>query len=197
MISWSGIGEIQPANCQMTTADVTATAMIRNNAVWIHGLIKHCLHGWTDKFGHFYACVHEMTGQGPPAPRKHVNNFWRDLFRDAGKTTRLGAMNTERITIPQSKLQKYCHGQLCQVLRMFICGFSSTIALTKAKLDPQCQLGMLGTMPTQSKIFPNLNRKESMQNIDKIILYAISLRTVMILITRLGSNTVICQSQLC
>ena len=128
MISWSGIGEIQPANCQMTAADVAAIAMIRNNSVWIHGLIKHCLRSWTDKLGHFYACVREMTGQEPPAPRKHVNNFRCDLFRDAGKTTRSGAMNTERITIPRSKLRKYCHGQLCQVSRMFIRGFSCTIA---------------------------------------------------------------------
>ena len=86
MISRSGIGEIQPANCQMTAADVAAIAMIRkhNNAVWIHGLIKHCLRSWTDKFGHFYACIREMTGQGPSAPRKHVNNFRCDLFRNAG-----------------------------------------------------------------------------------------------------------------
>ena len=48
--------------------------------------------------------------------------------------------------------------------------------------------------PTQTKIFLNLNRKESMQNIDILIFYAISLRTVMILLTRLGANTVICQS---
>ena len=97
MISQSGIGEIQPANCQMTAADVAAIAMIRkhNKAVWIHGLIKHCLRSWMDKFGHFYACVREMTGQGPPTPRKHVNNFRCDLFRDAGKTKRSGAMNTE------------------------------------------------------------------------------------------------------
>ena len=88
MISQSGIGEIQPANCQMTAADVAAITMIRNNVVWIHGLIKHCLRSWTDKFGHFYACVREMTDQGPPAPRKHVNNFRCDLFRDTGKTTR-------------------------------------------------------------------------------------------------------------
>ena len=40
MISRSGICEIHPANCQMTAADVAAIAMIRNNAVWIHGLIK-------------------------------------------------------------------------------------------------------------------------------------------------------------
>ena len=85
MISRSEIGEIQPANYQMTAADVAAIAMIRNNAVWIHRLIKHCLWSWTDKFGHFYACVREMTGQGPPAPRKHVNNFQCDLFHDAGK----------------------------------------------------------------------------------------------------------------
>ena len=105
MISRSWIGEIQPANCQMTAAYMAAIAMIRNNAVWIHGLIKHCLQSWTDKFGYFSACVREMTGQGPPAPRKHVNNFRCDLFRDAGKTTRSGAMNTERITIPRSKLR--------------------------------------------------------------------------------------------
>ena len=47
MIGRSGIGEIQPANCQMTAADVAAIVMIRNNAVWIHGLIKHCLQSWT------------------------------------------------------------------------------------------------------------------------------------------------------
>ena len=141
---WSAEVESAKSNhqqtCQMTAADVAAIAMIRkhNNAVWIHGLIKHCIRSWTDKFGHFYACVREMTGQGPPAPRKHVNNFRCDLFHDAGKTTRSGAMNTERITIPRSKLRKYCHGQLCQVSRMFIRGFSCTIAQTKAKLDPQC-----------------------------------------------------------
>ena len=140
MISRSGIGEIQPANCQMTAADVAAIAMIRNNVVWIHGLRKYYLRSWTEKFGHFYACVREMTGQGPPAPRKHVNNFRCDLLRDAGKTMRSGAMNTKRITISRSKLWKYCHGQLCQVSRMFIHGFSSTIASTKAKLDPQCQI---------------------------------------------------------
>ena len=108
MISRSGISESKPANCQMTAADVAVIAMIRkhNNAVWIHRLIKHCLRSWTDKFGHFYACVREMTGQRPPAPRKHANNFRCDLFRDAGKTTRSGAMNTERITTPWSKLWK-------------------------------------------------------------------------------------------
>ena len=85
MISRSGIGEIQPANCQMTAAYVAAIAMIRNNAVWIHGLRKYYLRSWMDKFGHFYACVRKMTGQGPPAPREHVNNFRCDLLRDAGK----------------------------------------------------------------------------------------------------------------
>ena len=73
-------------------------------------------------------CVHEMTGQGPPAQRKHVNNFRCDLFHDAGKTTWSGAMNTDRITIPRSKLWKYCHGQLGQVSRMSICVFSCTVA---------------------------------------------------------------------
>ena len=91
MISQSGIGEIQPANCHMTAADVAAIAMIRNKAVWIHGLRKYYLRSWTDKFGHFYACVHEMTGQGPPAPRKHVNNFRCDLLRDAGKNNTVGS----------------------------------------------------------------------------------------------------------
>ena len=42
---------------------------------------------------------------------KHVNNLGCDLCRDAGKTTRSGAMNTDRIMIPWSKLRKYCHGQ--------------------------------------------------------------------------------------
>ena len=97
MISRSGIDEIHAGNCQMTAADVAAITMITNNAVWIHGLIKHCLRSWTDKFGHFYACVREMTGQGPAVPRKHVNNFQCDSFRDAGKTMRSGAMNTYRI----------------------------------------------------------------------------------------------------
>ena len=41
------------------------------------------------------------------------------------------------------------------------------------------------------------NRKESMQNIDLKIPETISLRVVTILITRLGSNTVIYQSRLC
>ena len=93
MISRSGIGEIQPANCQMTAADMAAIPMIRNNAVWIHGLRKYYLRSWTGKFGHFYACIWEITGQGLSAPRKHVNNFRCDLLRDAGKTTQSGAMN--------------------------------------------------------------------------------------------------------
>ena len=50
---------------QMTPADVAAIAMIRNNAVWIHGLIKHCLRSWTDKFGHFYACVRKKAKGRP------------------------------------------------------------------------------------------------------------------------------------
>ena len=66
MISRNGIGEIHPANLQMTAADVAAIAMIKNNAMWIHGLIKHCLRSWTGKFGHFYACVREMTAKGRP-----------------------------------------------------------------------------------------------------------------------------------
>ena len=102
MISWSRIGKILSANCQMTAADLAAIAVIRNNAVWIHGLIKHCPRSWTDKFGHFYAWFCEMTGQGTPVPRKHVNNFRCDLFRDAGKTTWSWAMNTYRVTIPRS-----------------------------------------------------------------------------------------------
>ena len=136
-----GISKIHPANCQLTAPDVAAIAMIRNDAVWTHGLIKHCLRSWTaarTNFSHFYACVREMTV--PPAPRKHVNNFRCGLFRDACKITRLGAMNTDRIMIPRSKLRKYCHGQLRQLSRMSIRGFSCKIAETKAKLDPRCQI---------------------------------------------------------
>ena len=48
--------------------------------------------------------------------------------RDACKTAWLGATNTERIMIPRSKLRKYCHGQLRQLSRMSIRGFSCTIA---------------------------------------------------------------------
>ena len=65
---------MQPANCQMTAADVAAIAMIRNNAVWIHGLRKYYLRSWTDKFGHFYACVREMTGQDRVVRRREE---WR------------------------------------------------------------------------------------------------------------------------
>ena len=101
---WSAEVESAKSSQQMTAADVAAIVMIRNNAVWIDGLIKHFLRSWTDKFGHFYACVREMTGQGPPAPRKHVNNFRCDLLH--------------------AKLRKDCHGQLCQISRMFIRGFS-------------------------------------------------------------------------
>ena len=72
-----GIGEIHPANCQLTAADAAAIAMIRNNAVWIHGLIKTLpskLNNWTDKYRHFYACVREMTVQcnGRP-PRENIS----------------------------------------------------------------------------------------------------------------------------
>ena len=104
-----GIGEIHPANCELTAADVAAIAMIRNNARGLDPRVNKTLpsklHSCTDKFRHFYACVRGMTV--PPAPRKHVNNFRCDLFRDACKTTRSGAMNTDRIMIPRSY---YCNG---------------------------------------------------------------------------------------
>ena len=105
MISGSGIGEIHPADCQMTAVDVVvvttnvaAIAMIGNNAVWIHRLIKHCLQSWTDKFGS------RLRNDRPRTTRlrKHVNNFRCDLFRDAGKTMRSGAMSTVRITSNQN-----------------------------------------------------------------------------------------------
>ena len=66
MISRSGNGEIHPANCQMTAADVAAITMIRNNVVWIHGLIKHRLRSWTDKFGFFYTCIRERQAKDRP-----------------------------------------------------------------------------------------------------------------------------------
>ena len=109
MVSRIGFDEIHPASLSTDSCRRGCYWMIRNNVVWIHGLIQHCLRIWKDKYGHFYACVCEMTGQGPPAPRKHVNNFRCDLFHDAGKTMRSGAMNTDRITTPWSKLWKYCH----------------------------------------------------------------------------------------
>ena len=108
MISRSGIGKIHPcpAHCQMTAADVVAVAMIRNNAVWIHGLIKHCLRNRMDKSRHFHTRVRKMTGQGPPAPRKHVNNFRCDLFRDAGKNNAVGNHEYRQDKDPAIKTSK-------------------------------------------------------------------------------------------
>ena len=135
-----GISEIHPANCQLTAPDVAAIAMIRN-AVWIHGLIKHCLRSWTAARTNFAISTLVFAKWQSRPPRENiVNNFRCGLFRDACKTTRSGAMNTDRIMIPRSKLRKYCHGQLRQLSRMSIRGFSCTIAETKAKLDPRCQI---------------------------------------------------------
>ena len=146
--------------CQLTAADVTAIAMIRNNAVWIHGLIKHCLRSWTDKYGHFYACVREMTGQGPPALIKHVNNFWCDLFCDAGKTTRSGAMNTDKITIPQSKLPKILSWTVVPTFAnvhwwLFMHGHVNQGEVVSTMSNFQ-NGGCLGTMQTLAR-FTNLN----------------------------------------
>ena len=176
--------------------------MIRNNVVWIHWLIKHCFRSWTDKFGDFYTFVHEMTGQGPPAKRKHVNNFRCDLFCNAGKTAQPWAMNTDGILIARSKLRKYCHEKLCQLFvnvhsllfmhdRINQGEVGSTVSNFQngRHLEP---CGCQRVSPTQL-----LNHKESMQIIDKIIPCVLSLCAVMLLITWLGSNTVICQSRLC
>ena len=120
-----------------------------------------------------------MTGQGPPTPRKHVNNYWCDLFRDAGKITRSGAMNTERITIPHLKFRKYCHGHVVPSFanvhswlfmhdRVNHSEVGSTVYnFQNGGCWEPC--GRYRVSPTQSKIFLNLNRKESMQNIDILI----------------------------
>ena len=120
-----------------------------------------------------------MTGQGPPAPRKHVNNFRCDLFRDAGKTTRSGAMNTERITIPRSKLRKILSWSVVPSfanvhswLFMHDCVNQSEVGSTVynfqngGRWEP---CGCYRISPTQIRILLNLNRKESMQNIDILI----------------------------
>ena len=127
--------------CQLTAADVAAIAMIRNNAVWIQGLIKHCLRSWTAARTNFAISTLVFAKWQSHPPRENMSTTSRcDLFRDACKTTRSGEMNTDRMIIPRSKLRKYCHGQLRQLSRMSIRGFSCTIAQTKAKLDPRCQI---------------------------------------------------------
>ena len=119
-----------------------------------------------------------LRNDRPRASRseKHVNYFRWDLFRDAGKTTRSWTMNADRITIPRSKLRKYCHGQLGQLSRMSFRDFSCTITLTRTKLDPQCQTFKMADAGNHAdasafhqpelKYFQLLNGKESMQNID-------------------------------
>ena len=124
-----GISEIHPANCQLTAADVAAIAMIRNNAVWIHGLIKQCLRSWTAARTNFAISTLVFAKWQSRPPRENMSTTSRcDLYRNACKTTRSGAMNTDGIMIPRSKLRKYCHGQLRQLSRMSIRGFSCTIA---------------------------------------------------------------------
>ena len=110
----------------MKAADVAAIAMIRNNGVWIHRLIKTLsskLNGQHWPFLRLRSRNDRPKAARPGAcPEKTCQhlNFRCDLIRDAAKTTRLGAMNTDRIMIPRSKLRKYCHGQLCQLSRMSI-----------------------------------------------------------------------------
>ena len=136
-----GISEIHPAICQLTAPDVAAIAMIRNNAVWIHGLIKHCLRSWTAARTNFAISTLVFAKWQSRPPRENMSTT-SDVACSTMhvKQRDREPWNTDRIMIPRSKLRKYCHGQLRQLSRMSIRGFSCTIAETKAKLDPRCQI---------------------------------------------------------
>ena len=112
MISRSGIGEIDPANCSTDSCRCLLSRWleITRPGSTVNKIISSKLNGQIWPF--LPLC---SRNDRPPALEKHVNNFWWDLFHDADKTTRSGAMNTDRITIPRSKLRKYCHGQLSQL----------------------------------------------------------------------------------
>ena len=77
--SQNGRGKIHPANCQLTAADMAAIAMIRNNAVWIHGSIKHCLRSWTDKFVNFHICLCSWNDR-PRATQENITSTISDMI---------------------------------------------------------------------------------------------------------------------
>ena len=154
--------------------------MITNNAVWIHGLIKHCLRSWTAARTNFAISTLVFAKWQSRPPRENMSTTSRcDLFRDACKTTRSGAMNTDRIMIPWSKLRKYCHGQLRQLSRMSICGFHARsrkprrswlhgVKFSKWRTSGNYADASAFHQP-KLKYFQLLNCKDSMQNIDTII----------------------------
>ena len=103
MTSQNGICKIHPAKGQLTAAHVDGIAMIRNSVVWIHRLIKHCLLKLNLAISR-YACVCKRQVKGR-LKKQYVNNFWCDLFHDASRTMRSGAMNTNKITILTSNFE--------------------------------------------------------------------------------------------
>ena len=130
----------------------------------------------------------EMTGHRPRA-------FRCDLFCDASKNNAVEsheyredndpAIETSKIlswtvvlSFANVHLWLFMHDRVNQGE----VGFTVSNFQNGGRWEP---CGRWRVSPTQTKIFLNLNRK------------AIFLRTVMILITRLGSDTVICQSRLC
>ena len=100
----SGIGEIHPANtAQLTAADAAAIAMIRKTrpGSTVNKMMSSKLNG---QIWPFLRLCSQNDRPRAARPEKHVNNFRWDLFRDAGKITWSGAMNTDRITIPRSNI---------------------------------------------------------------------------------------------
>ena len=169
---WSAEVESAKSNQQTVKRQLPAAiAMIRNNAVWIHGLIKHCLRSWTDKFGHFYACVDEITGHGSP-PRENMStttdvacSAMQVKQRSREPWIQIGYLprdqNFENIVMDSCVKFRECsfaafHARSRKPRRSWIHGVK--ISKWRTTGEPW---GRYRVSPTQTKIFPNLYRKES------------------------------------
>ena len=105
MISRSGIGEIHAAkllNWQLPMRLLWRWWEITRSGSTVNKIMSSKLNG---QIWPFLRLCSRNDRPKAPCPEKYVNNFRWDLFRNAGKTTRSGAMNADRITIPRSKLQ--------------------------------------------------------------------------------------------
>ena len=124
-------------NISITDADV---AMIRNNAVWIHGLIKHCskLNSRTDISPFLRLC----SRNDPARPEKTCHS---DVTCSAMHVA-IGII----YMIPRSKLLKYCHGQLRQLSRMSIRSrIGSTVSFSKWRTSVRTQHNIFPTSEPQ------------------------------------------------
>ena len=175
-----GIGEIHPANCQLTAANVAAIAMIINKAVWIHGLIKHCLRSWTAARTNFAISTLVFAKWQSRPPREnmsttsdvtcsamHVKQRDREPWIQIGKWSR--SQNFENIVMDSCANFRECpfvgfHARSRKPRRSWIHG----VKFSKWRTSGNRADASAFHQP-KLKSYQLLNHKDSMQNIDTII----------------------------